>query len=63
MKTKKTDWLLRVISFNKENRRIINYETLYDMSYEDVLKMAKEISSDKCVIRIYEFKYSIPFGI
>ena len=63
MKTKKTDWLLRVISFNKENRRIINYETLYDMSYEDVLKMAKEISSDKCVIRIYEFKYSIPLGV
>ena len=61
MKTKRTDWLLRVSYFNKEGHRIINFETLYDMSYKDVLKMAEKISSDGCTIRIYEFKDSLSF--
>ena len=35
MKTKRSDWLLKVIYFSEEGHRIINYETLYDMSYRD----------------------------
>ena len=62
MKTKRTDWILRVVYFNEEGRRVTNFETLYDMSYKEALKMAKEISSDACTIHIYEFKDSLSFG-
>lgn len=62
MKEEKTDWLLRVIYFNKKGRRITDFETLYDMFYKDVLKMAKEISSGDCIVHIYELKDSISFG-
>lgn len=61
MKTKKADWLLKVIYFNEKGRRIVNFETLCDMSYKDVLKMAKEISFEKCIMRIYELKDSLYF--
>lgn len=37
---RKTDWLLKIKSFNKDSKETITYETLFDMYYEDVLKQA-----------------------
>lgn len=62
MKSKRTDWLLRIVYFNDENRRVVNFEALYDMSYEAALETAKAIAADRCIVRLYEFKDSICFG-
>lgn len=62
MKSKRTDWLLRIVYFNGDNRRVVNFEALYDMSYEAVLETAKTIAANRCVVRLYEFKDSVCFG-
>ena len=59
MKTKFTDWLLKVVCFGETGRRVVTYQTLYDMSYEAVLATAEDISSNGAIVRIYEFKHKI----
>lgn len=59
MKTKFTDWLLKVVCFDETGRRVVTYQTLYDMSYETALATAEDISSNGAIVRIYEFKCKI----
>lgn len=60
---RKTDWLLKIKSFNKDSEETITYETLIDMYYEDVLEKARSIASDRVLVRTYELKYKICFGV
>lgn len=60
---RKTDWLLKIKSFNKDSEETVTYETLFDMYYEDVLEEARSIASDKVLVRIYELKCKICFGV
>lgn len=59
MKTKFTDWLLKIVSYDELGHRDVTYQTLYDMSYEAVLATAEDISSNGAIVRIYEFKCKI----
>ena len=44
MKTKFTDWLLKIVFYDEFGHRDVTYQTLYDMSYEAVLATAEGIS-------------------
>lgn len=59
MKTKFTDWLLKIVSYDEFDHRIVTYQTLYDMSYEAVLATAEDLSLEGAIVRIYEFKSKI----
>ena len=59
MKTKFTDWLLKIVFYDEFGHRDVTYQTLYDMSYEAALATAEDISSNGAIIRIYEFKCKI----
>lgn len=59
MKTKFTDWLSKIVSYDEFNHRDVTYQTLYDMSYEAALATAEDISSNGAIVRIYEFKRKI----
>lgn len=59
MKTKFTDWLLRIVSYDEFDHRVVTYQTLYDMSYEAVLATAEDLSLEGAIVRIYEFKSKI----
>ena len=59
MKTKFTNWLLKIVSFDEFDHRVVTYQTLYDMSYEAVLATAEDLSLEGAIVRIYEFKHKI----
>lgn len=59
MKTKFTDWLLKIVFYDEFGRRDVTYQTLYDMSYESALATAESFSSEGAIVRIYEFKRKI----
>lgn len=59
MKTQFTDWLLKIVSYDEFDHRIVTYQTLYDMSYEAVLATAEDLSLEGAIVRIYEFKSKI----
>lgn len=59
MKTKITDWLLKIIFFDEFGHRDVTYQTLYDVTYETALATAESFSSKGAVVRIYEYRCNI----
>ena len=63
MKTKFTDWLLKIVSYDESGHRVVTYQALYDTSSEAVFATAKDLSFSGAIVRIYEFKAkTYPYG-
>lgn len=59
MKTKFTDWFLKIVSYDEFGHCVVTYQTLYDMTCEAVLSTAEDFSLEGAIVRIYEFKAKI----
>ena len=55
MKTKKCDWLLRLIRFNESNEKIVIYVDVLDSTKSEAMEVAKDYATRYEFVRLYKF--------